>query len=114
VVGDDCANIERQQAASPAEQQIIQAVAELGRHDEGGKPAAEFNHCCAHGNLLRHRLELRAQCIDLRALSGKLELDMHEKEAHCHVAKLRGLHDVGATLEKKTRYRVNNAGTDET
>jgi hypothetical protein len=101
VVRDNCANIEGQQPASPPKEQIVQAVAKPGHHDDRGQPPTQFNDPRAHGKRLCHGLELGTQRRHRHPLGGEFELHTHEKKTGCHIAKLCSLHDVGAALIKK-------------
>jgi hypothetical protein len=105
VVADDGADVQRQQPAFPAEQQVVQAVALLADHDDR-----------AHGLCCGMQLPLQVQgCgkggqVGFELFVAELaagKLHAHEEQAGVVVVELRGFFDVAGAFQQKAGHRMH-------
>jgi len=99
VVRNDGANVQRQQATFPAEQQIVQAMPFLAHHDDGAHRLRPGVQAPVHLVGLGKSGELALQFFMQQLRTGKLHA--HEKQPGTRIVVLRRLLDVAAALGQK-------------
>ncbi|ABA49823.1 hypothetical protein BURPS1710b_0776 [Burkholderia pseudomallei 1710b] len=112
VVRHDRRDLDRQLARAVAEQQVVQAMADLRHEDHDARLHRRVVQLPAHRERLGERRELGAQGVERgrRAARARLlEMHAHEEFAGAAVAELRRIEDIAAALEQKARDRVNDA-----
>ena len=107
VIGNDGADVQRQKAAFPAEQQVIETVAIAADHQHGF-------HRHIPRMQLPHHVEGRSEFSQAALQIGRRtlhcsKLDPHEKQAGALVVVLRGFFDVATAPGQKTGYRMHQA-----
>jgi len=107
VVAHDGADVQRQQARLPAEQQVVQAMAFLADHEHRAHGLAGGVQLPAHLKALRKSPQLLAQRAGVQRAG---ELHPHEEQAGVVVVVLGRLFDVAAALEQKAGDGVHDAG----
>lgn len=107
VVGDDDGNVDAELAGLGAEEQVVEAVTDLGDHDQhahltGDRPDVVV-HLQLGGQVLKGRLQ---------GLSGgdRAEVHAHEELVGDGVGELLQVHDVDALAGEDARHRVHDTG----
>ena len=103
VVGDNGPNVERQQTAFPAKQQIVEAMTLFADQDDRAHRLGPGVQMPQHFKRLGKRVELGLQILMRRLRAGKLH--PHEKQAGVAVVVLGRFFDVAAAFEQKARNR---------
>mmetsp|Transcript_25040 Transcript_25040/g.61562 ORF Transcript_25040/g.61562 Transcript_25040/m.61562 type:complete len:220 (+) Transcript_25040:3-662(+) len=91
-----------------AEQQVVQAVAELAHQQQHAGLAAARHQLPVHRELSRQRCEGGLQ---RRLVGRRLELDAHEEARMVRVTVLVGREDVAALLQQHAGDGMHDAGT---
>ena len=107
VVADDGANVQGQQTAFDAEQQVVQAMAFFADHQHRAHGLCGVVQRPLHLEAGGEGGKLLAQGVLLDRIARKLHT--HEKQACVVVVVLGGFFDVALAFQQKARYRVNNA-----
>ena len=107
VVADDGANVQRQQAALPAEHQVVEAVAFFADENDGAHRLGHGVQGPLHGKGLGKQLQAQAQVVLGELAAG--ELHPHEKQAGGRVVVLGCFFDVAAVFQQETRDGVHDA-----
>jgi hypothetical protein len=114
VVRHDAGDVDRQRAALPAEQQVVQAMPEPGHHDQGPHLSRRVVQPPGHVERLRYPGEVTLQLLDFEARRRHGELHPHEEPSvGPRVGRLLAVllagHDVGRMLDQEAGHRVHDA-----
>ena len=109
VVRDDGADVEREQAALPAKQQVVQAVPLLAHHEDGAHRLRHGVQPPLHFERLRKHVQLRFQVFGRELRAG--ELHAHEEQTRVMVVVLGRLFDVAAAFEQEARDGMHESET---
>ncbi len=109
VIGHDGRNLHRQQSALVAEQQIVQAVADLRHHQHHARLVVGIAQFPVQLHLARQRAEIGPQRCIADAAVFQCEVYAHEKQARLAVAELRGVDDVAAVIGQESRHAMNDS-----
>jgi hypothetical protein len=107
VVADDGADVQRQQPAFPAEQQVVQAVAFLADQQDRPHRLAQGVQAQLHPERLGKQPQLHFQVLVGDLVAG--ELHPHEKQTGVRVVVLRGFFDIAAALQQEAGDGMNDA-----
>ena len=99
VVRDDGADVDGQEAALPAEQQVVQAVAFLADHDHRLHRLLRRVQLPVHAEALGEPIQVSLQRGLVTVAAGKAHA--HEEQARAVVVVLRRFFDVAAALQQK-------------
>lgn len=91
VIGDDQGDLDGELAGRGTEEEVVEAVADLGDHDQDAGLLGGGDELEVHGEGLGRGLEGLAQLIDV-LLAGILvggEMRAHEESVRCRIAELR-------------------------
>ncbi|KAF1858298.1 hypothetical protein Lal_00014799 [Lupinus albus] len=103
VVRHDRRNLHRQQAAAVAEQQVVQAMADLGHHDQHARFAPGVVQCTVRPQVLAQRAEAGAQQFVGHRVVFQREVHAHEEQLRFRIAELGRVDDVAAVFGQKAR-----------
>lgn len=112
VVGDDQRDLDVKLAGRLAEEQVVQAVTNLGNHDHHPGLLGSGVDLIVHREGLCGRLKGGAQLLelgDLISLGGRHKLHAHEEALRGKVAKLRGIDNVQVVLDEECRDGMDDA-----
>jgi hypothetical protein len=109
VVGDHRDEFGAEAARAPAEDQVVEAMAEPGHHDENPLRLVPGD-LIGHGELAGHRAEGRRQAVSVDVL-GAGERGPQEQLPADGVVELLMLDDVAALLEQERADRGDDART---
>jgi len=109
VVRHDGRNFHRQQAAAVAEQQVVEAMADLGHHDQHARLALGVMQCAVRTQVLAQRAEAGAQQFVGHRVVFQREVDAHEEQLRFRIAELGRVDDVAAMFGQKTRDAQHDA-----
>ena len=101
MVGDDGRDLDRQLAGARAEQQIVQAMADLRDQDHHARLDRGIEHAPLHREALADGREALAQRLQVQRLALRHEMHPHEEAARELVAELVGVEDVAALLNSR-------------
>ena len=107
VVADDCDDVDGQALRLLAVQEVGEAVAFAGDHDDGAQLAAQVVDAVGGGEFLG---DAGQALVDGCAALRRVDLDAHEERARVGVAELLGLDDVAAGLADHAGHGVHDAG----
>lgn len=112
VVGHDDGHLDQQLARLHAEQQVVEAVANLGHHDEHARLALEGAEVVLHAVLGRQRLEVGLEVRRGRGVGGRgrAEVHAHEEAVGVRVGELLQVEHVVALGGEDARHGVDDAG----
>lgn len=112
VVGDDQRDFNVKLAGGLTEEQVVQAVTNLGDHDHHAGLLGGGVDLKVHGEGLCGGLEGSAQLLefgDLIGLGGRHKLHAHEEALRGQVAELGGIDDVQVVLDEEGRDGMDDA-----
>ena len=104
VVADDGANVDGQQPAFPAKQQVVEAVPLFADHDDGGHGHMGAVQVRLHLVRLGESFQLLPQGIQVVLRAGKV--NAHEKHARIQIAELGNFFHIAAVLQNEARNSV--------
>ena len=107
VVADDGANVQRQQPAFPAEQQIIQAMPFAADHQHAAHGLAGGVQAPLHAKGRGEVAQFELQFVMAQALAS--ELHAHEEQAGGVIVVLRGFFDIAVVLDQEAGHRMHDA-----
>ncbi len=110
VVGDHRDHVDGQVTAAGAVEQVVEAVAVAGHHDQNAAPCAHGFEVPPHGEGGGHGGEVAAQGPRHALAVGGGEADPHEEVSVAAVAELLVVDDVAAVLQQEPRDGVDDAG----
>ena len=109
VIGDDAHDLHGQQTAAVAKQQVIQAMADFGHHDQHAGLDRRVVHVPSHLHGGGQFAKSLAQFLKTQLGVFVLEVHPHEKQLGLGVAKLGRVEDVAAVIGQKTRDPLDDA-----
>ena len=109
VVGHDAAHVNREQARSPAEQQVVQAVSIPRDHQYRRQLSAGLVESRLHLEAVRERRK-SLRHFHRAGVGAELERNAHEEKTCRHILELRRFDNISALFKKKSAYRVNYPG----
>jgi hypothetical protein len=111
VVGDDRRDLDVQAAGAAAEQQVVQAVAEPGHHDQGAGRRRRVPQGPGDAVGLGDGAESVTQDFQVRVRIGNIEVDPHEETALESIIELLALQDVSRVPDEKAAHGVDQSRT---
>lgn len=113
VVGDNDGHLNEQLASLHAEQQVVEAVANLGHHDEHAGAALQGPEVVGHAVLGGEGLEVGLEVLSRRGIGnvrGRAKVHAHEELVGDGVGELLQVEHVVALCGEDSRDGVDNAG----
>ena len=110
VVGHHADDIDGQRTRLPAEQQVVQAVAEPGDHDQGADPHRPVVQLPGHVERLGHPGKAALEVGQRPARRRQAEVHPHEEPAVRALPVLLAGQDVRRMLDEEAGHRVHDPG----
>jgi hypothetical protein len=114
VIGHNRRDLDVEGSGAAPEKQIVEAVTELGHHDQGAGGGQCVAHLPGDPILLGYGGETVTQCFQLRARIRHLEVHPHEKAVLEPVVELLALQDVAGVPHEVAGHRVDQSGSVRT
>ena len=110
VVGDDRGDLDVERAGARAEEQVVEAVAELGHHDQRAGRRRRVPQGPGDPVGLGDGAESVTQSFQVRVRVGNVEVDPHEETALEPIIELLALQDVAGVPDEEAAHGVDQSG----